>query len=139
MLSGRVTKIPSLSPLLSKDEGLRDTGHIMSNGNLILGVNSVTVSYLIHDDGLLQNAADMITKCDSHFITKSDRVSLQNASGFYCKMGQFCYKMWQLLQIAIILLQMRCLLQIATVQYLRVVYNDKNSSFKERGLRICKS
>ena len=105
MLSGRVTKIPSLSPLLSKDEGLRDTGHIMSNGNLILGVNSVTVSYLIHDDGLLQNAADMITKCDSYFITKCDRVLLQNASGFYCKMGQFCYKMRQLLQI--ILLQMR--------------------------------
>ena len=80
MLSGRVTKIPSLFPQLSKDEGLRDTGHIMSNGNLILGVNSVAVSYLIHYDGLLQNAADMITKCDSYFITKCVRFLLQNGT-----------------------------------------------------------
>ena len=35
------------SPLLSKDEGLKDIGRSMSIGNLILGVNSVTASYLI--------------------------------------------------------------------------------------------
>ena len=60
--------------------------------NLILGVNSVTVSYLIHYDSLLQNAIDIITKCDRYFITKCDKGLLQNASGF-------------LLQNAIVLLQ----------------------------------
>ena len=50
------------SPSLSKDRG-----------NLILGVNSVTVSYLMHYDSLLQNATDIITKCDSYFITKCNR------------------------------------------------------------------
>ena len=66
------------SPLLSKDERLRD----MSTGNIISGVNSVTVSYLIHYDSLLQNAADIIIKCDSYFITKCNRSLLQNTSGF---------------------------------------------------------
>ena len=58
MFSGRVTKIPSL-PLLSKDEGLSDIGHIMSIGNIFLDANSVTVSYLIHYDNLLQNATEV--------------------------------------------------------------------------------
>ena len=96
----------------------------MSIGNLILGDNSDTVSYLIHRDILQQNATDIITKCDSYFITKFEYVSLlQNTSGF-------------LLQNATVLLQnatvitncddfitkydsyykMRRLLQIATVQ-----------------------
>ena len=70
------------SPLLSKDEGLRDIGHSINIGNLILSVTSVTVSYLIHYDSLLQNATDIITKCDSYFITKCDRSLSQNASGF---------------------------------------------------------
>ena len=94
----------------------------MSIGNLILGVNSVTITYLINYDSLLQNATDIITKCDSYFITKCDRSLLQNASAF-------------LLQNATVLLQntkvitncdnfiikcdshykMRRLLQIATV------------------------
>ena len=89
--------LPS-SPL-SKVEGLRNIGHSMSIGNLILGVNSLKVSYLIHYDDLLQHAtafllknATDITKCDSCFITKCDRSVLQNASGF-------------LLQNAIVLLQ----------------------------------
>ena len=54
----------------------------MTIGNLISDVNSITVSYLIHYDSLLQNATDIITKCDSYFITKCDRSLLQNASGF---------------------------------------------------------
>ena len=54
----------------------------MSIGNLILGVNSVTVSYLIHYDSLIQNATDIVTKCDSYFIAKCDRSLLQNASVF---------------------------------------------------------
>ena len=79
--SGRVTKIHPPSPPLSKDEGLKNIGYSMSTRNLILDVNSVTVSYLIHYDSLLQNAIDIITKCDSYFITKCDRSLLQNASG----------------------------------------------------------
>ena len=38
MLSERVTKISPPIPPLSKDEGLGDIGHIMSIGNLTLGV-----------------------------------------------------------------------------------------------------
>ena len=77
---------------------------------------------MIHYDRLLQNAIDIITKCDSYFTTKCDGSLIQNASGF-------------LLQNATILLQnaaditncdnfiskcdsyykMRRLLQIATV------------------------
>ena len=64
----------------------------MSIDNLILGVNSVTVCYLIHYDTLLQNTTDVITKRDSYFITQCDRSLSQNASGF-------------LLQNAIVLLQ----------------------------------
>ena len=80
--SGRVQKIPPPFPQLSKDEGLKDIDHITSIGNLILGVNSITVSYLIHYDSLLQNATDINTKCDSYFITKCDRCLFQNSSGF---------------------------------------------------------
>ena len=72
MLSGRVTKMPLPFTPLCKDKGLRDIGHIMSIENLILGVNSVVVSYLIRYDSLLQNATDIITKCDSKFITKCE-------------------------------------------------------------------
>ena len=62
MPSGRVTKIhPSLPPL-SKDEGLKNIGHSMSIRNLIFGVNSVTVSYLIRYDSLLQNATAVLLK-----------------------------------------------------------------------------
>ena len=60
--SGTVRKIPPPSPLLSKDERLKDSGHIIKIGNLILGVNSVTVSYLIDYESFLQNAADIIAK-----------------------------------------------------------------------------
>ena len=49
--------------------------------NQIFSINSVTVSYLIRYDSLLQNVTD-ITKCDSYFITKCDRSFLKNASGF---------------------------------------------------------
>ena len=48
MRSGRVTKICPPFPLLSKVEELRDIGHSMTIENLIVSVNSVTVSYLIH-------------------------------------------------------------------------------------------
>ena len=51
MQLGRVTKYPLL---LSKDEKLRAIGHNMNIESLILSVNSVTVSYLIHYDSLKQ-------------------------------------------------------------------------------------
>ena len=105
MRSGRVTKIPPPSPPLPKGEGIRDIGHSITIANLFLGINSVTVSYFIHCDSLLQNASDIITKCDSYFITKFDRSLLQNTSGFYYKTRQFDYKMRLLLQNATILLQ----------------------------------
>ena len=92
----------------------------MSIRNLIFGVNSVKVLYLICYDSLLQNPADVITKYDSYFITKRDRSLLQNASGFLLqnatvllgnatvirKCDDFitkcdsCYKIRRLLQIA---------------------------------------
>ena len=71
-----------VSDLLSKDEGLKDIGHNLSIGNLILVVNSVTVSYLICYNSLLQNAADVISNCGSYFVTKCDRSLLQNVSVF---------------------------------------------------------
>ena len=81
-VQGEWQKHTRLSPLISKDEGLEGIMHSMSIENLILGVNSVMVSYLIPHDSLLQNATDIITKWDSYFITKCDRSVLQNASGF---------------------------------------------------------
>ena len=48
----------------------------------VMGVISVTVSYLIHYDSLLQYTTDILAKCDSYFITKCNRSLLQNASGF---------------------------------------------------------
>ena len=75
-------KIPPPSSPLSKDKELKDIGHIISIGNLILGVNSVTFLYLIDYDSLLQNGTYIITKCGSYFITKCDISLLQNVSGF---------------------------------------------------------
>ena len=37
---------------------------------------------MIHYDSLLKNATDIITKCNSYFITKCDRSLLKNALGF---------------------------------------------------------
>ena len=43
----------------------------------------VVDSYLVHyDTTLLQIATDIISKCDSYFITKYDKSLLQNASVF---------------------------------------------------------
>ena len=61
----------------------------MSITNLILGVNSVMVSYLIDYDTLLQNAIDIITKCNSYFITKGDRRLLKNPSDFLLQNASF--------------------------------------------------
>ena len=42
----------------------------------------VLISYLVYSDSLLQNAKDIVTKCDSYFIRKCDKSLLENASGF---------------------------------------------------------
>ena len=52
------------------------------------------VSYLIHYDTLLQNAIDIITRCDSYFITKCDK-----CDDFITKCDSY-YKMRRLLKIA---------------------------------------
>ena len=60
----------------------------------------------LHYQLLLQNATDVITKCDSYFITKYDRSLLQNASVFLLQNATVnCYKIRQLLKIATILLE----------------------------------
>ena len=94
----------------------------MSIGNLILGVNSVTVSYLTHHDSLLQNPVDIITKCDSYFINKMRQL-------FYYKMPQVYYKMRQLLQIAKILLQNATVTTKCDAYYKLRQYTVSSSSF----------
>ena len=62
---------------------------------------------MIHYDSLLQNATDIITKCDSYVITKCERSSLQNTPGFSLQNAtvllqnatMFYYKMRRLVQI----------------------------------------
>ena len=69
----------------------------MSIGNLIFGVNSVTASYLIRYDSLLQNATDII----DWLIDWLTANLLQNVAEVYYIMRQvFYYKMQQLLQDA---------------------------------------
>ena len=90
-------------PPLSKDEKLKDIGHSMSMGNLILGANRVTVSYLIRYDSSLQNATVIL---------------LKNAREVYYKMRNvFYYKMRQLLRNVIILLQNATVISKCDVYY----------------------
>ena len=61
----------------------------MSIRNLIFGVNSVTVSYLIRYDSLLQNATAILLQNATEVYYKMRQV-------FYYKIRHFCYKMRQL-------------------------------------------
>ena len=74
------------------------------------------VSYLIRYDILLQNATDIITKCDSYFVTKCDRSLSQNAIGY-------------LLQNATILLENTAVITKYDVYYKLRQYNDFLQSF----------
>ena len=101
-VQGEWQKYTHPSSPLSKDEELKDIGHSMSIGNLILGVSSVTVSYLICYDSLLQNATDIITKCDGYFTAKCDRILFTKCARFFItKYDSFItkckcyYKLWQ--------------------------------------------
>ena len=107
--SDKNTPLPS--PPLSKDEAPKNIGQSMGIRILIFCFNSVTVSYLISHDCLLQNATGVITKCDNCFITKCSRSLLQNASSF-------------LLQNATVMLQnAMIIIQNATVITKCDVYN----------------
>ena len=97
-LQGEWQKYAPPSPPLSKDEALKNIGHSMSIRNLIFGVSSVSVSYLIRYDSLLQNATDVITKRDSYVTTKCH--SFITKCDSYYKMRRFYHKMRRLLQIA---------------------------------------
>ena len=46
----------------------------------------LTVSYLVHYNTLLQNAADIIAKCDSYLIAKCDKSYDKMRQMFYYKM-----------------------------------------------------
>ena len=59
----------------SNGEGLSNIQHNIRH-------NTHKVSYLIHYNTLLQNATDIITICNSYFITVRGRSLLQIASGF---------------------------------------------------------
>ena len=77
-----------------------------------MGVSSVTVPYLIHYDSLLQNARDIITKCDRSLLKNASAFLLQNATVLlqnvtvitnyddFMTKSDSCYKMRRLLQIA---------------------------------------
>ena len=67
---------------------------------------------MIRYDSLLQNATDLITKCDSYFITKCERSLLQNPSGF-------------LLQSATVLLQNATVVTKCEVYYKLRQYNSQ--------------
>ena len=101
---------PSSSPL-SKNEGLGDIGHSMSIGNLILGVNSVTVSFIITvyykmrqilsqyaTAILLQNATEVYYKIRQIFLLQNATV-ITNCDNFITKCSSY-YNMPRLLQIA---------------------------------------
>ena len=81
---------PVPSTLLSIDKEVKEIGHSMGIGNTILGVNSVTISYLIRYESLLENATDIL-------LQNATAILLPNATEVYCKMRQvFYYKMRQL-------------------------------------------
>ena len=61
----------------------------MSIGNLILGVNTVTVSYLIYYDSLLQNATAILSQNATEIYYKCVRVFITKRVSYY-KMRQFC-------------------------------------------------
>ena len=67
----------------------------MSIGNLVWGVSSGTVSYLIRYDSLLQNATDTIRKCLRIVSTTNASGLLQMLQVFYYKIRQFYYNLGQ--------------------------------------------
>ena len=110
----------------------------MSVRNLILCVHSVAVPYLIHCDSLLKNAIDIVTKCDSYFITKCDRSLSQNVSGFLLQIAtvllqnatnitncDVCYKLWQCNKLYNTFLISSSVFMINRFQKLKLQLNSK--------------
>ena len=113
------------TPLLPFLSGLKNIGYSMSIKNLILGVSSVTVSYLIRYDSLLQNVTDVITKCDSYFITNYGRSLLQNASGFLLQNGTV------LLQNAIVITKCDDFMTKSDVYYILRQYSKREKTRRD--------
>ena len=74
------------------------------------------VSYLVHYKTVLHNATDIITKCDSYFITKCGKTLSQNASGFSLQNATVLLQNAAVITNVSILLQVRQVLQNALVQ-----------------------
>ena len=72
----------------------------------------MTRGFIFDYDSFLQNATDIITKCDSYFVTKCDRSLLQNAQGF-------------LLQSATVLIQNATVITKCDVYYKMRQYNGE--------------
>ena len=67
-----------------QNEGLRNIGHSMSKAlDTNKSVPVVTTSHLVHYDILLQNATDIITKCDSYFNTECEKVYYKMCQVFH--------------------------------------------------------
>ena len=126
MCLARVTKIHRPFLPLSKYEKQKGIGQDMSIGNLILVVNSVSVSCLIHYDTLLQNATDGIAKCDRWYC-KMRQMVLQNVTDGIAKCDRWYCKMRLLFYY-----KMRHLLQIATVHQIPNIWSSVRSSSKIR-------
>ena len=80
---------------------------------------------MIRYDSLLQNAIDVVTKWDSYFITKCDRSLLQNASGFLLQNATVITKSDDFITKCDSYYKMRRLLQIATAQWLKKVFETE--------------
>ena len=93
-LQGEWQKYTPPSPPLSKDEALKNIEHSMSIRNLIFGVKSVKVSYMIGYDSLLQMRQKFITKWVRFFITKCD---------VYYKLWQYTHKAcWHVKHVSVL-------------------------------------
>ena len=70
---------------------------------------ALTLRHLFYNTYFTTNiitcASYFFTKCDKHLLQNASAFLLQNATNFYCKMRECYYKMRQLLQNEMILLQ----------------------------------
>ena len=95
---------------------------------------------MIHYDSLLQNATDIITKCNSYFIRKCDATEIyyKMRQVFYYKMRQFYYKMRQLLQnaTAITKCKVYCKLRQYTEQFNLLKMEEDSCNNVQENLKL---
>ena len=91
------------------------------------------ILYLVYNDTLLQNETDIITKCDSYFITKCDKSLLQHVPELFFKKYDSSvtkcdsyYKMWRLLQNKLVQILIFLKFQFA-VKSVELVTNFRHS------------